>query len=585
MLGCLSFKVGKEKPLPKDSSAIAYSSLRRRTLLIFRLALSISSSYFIYFFCSFFISRQRGSEWKNRLHRKNALKFKTTTLVLKGLLIKVGQFMSARVDILPEAYTSVLSLLQDQVTPANYDEIKARLTKELGAAPETVFEVFDVVPIASASLGQVHRATLKRTRKADSGPRPSEHRPLTEEAEGEGTELLTVAVKVQYPGIEAIVKTDLEAIRLIVSLLKRVFPNIRFDVLMDEFSRIVHQELNYVTEGRRAEQFYENFESDERIVVPKVIWSHTTSRVLTLEFVDGIKISQIDQLEKAGIDKGEVATLLVESYMKQILKHRFFHGDPHPGNLFVQKGPRLVFVDFGLMQAINIKMHQGIQLMIMAIIDRDIPAISKSLFDLGFISRAEKMESIEKMVSFFMDRYRDLPPRSYQDITIAHIAEDFKILFKVYPGLQIPNHFILVGRTAGMLNGLCSQLAPELNMIELAKPHAKRFIASADWSTEFFSKGKELVTTLLALPGTLKDFLDYANSGQFRTLMHSEALTSILTKIYTLAFRTVLVLWVLGVSFLYQDRVGDVMSLISLGLGTLIIIPSLVLITSFLRWR
>ncbi len=564
-----------------NSSATDHTSLRKRSLLIFRLALSITSGYFVYFLCSFFISKERGRLWKNRLHRKNALKFKNTTLALKGLLIKVGQFMSARVDILPEAYTDVLSLLQDQVPPADFDEIKSRLTKELGAPPEAVFETFDVVPIASASLGQVHRATLRRTSLLASEPGSSEQKT----SDNESFEFLSVAVKVQYPGIEAIVKTDLEAIRLIVSVLQRFFRNIRFDVLMDEFSRIVQQELNYIMEGRQAEQFHQNFESDERIVVPKVIWSHTTSRVLTLEFVDGIKISLIDQIEKAGIDKGEVATLLVESYMKQILKHRFFHGDPHPGNLFVQKGPRLVFVDFGLMQSINIKMHQGMQRMIIAIIDRDIPAISGALLDLGFISRTEKMEGIEKTVCFFMDRYRDLPPRSYQEITISQIAEDFSILFKIYPGLQIPNHFILVGRTAGMLNGLCSQLAPDLNIIELAKPHAKRFVSSADWSTEFFTKGKELVTTLLALPGTLKDFLDYANSGQFRTLMHSEDLSDILSKIYALAYRTILTIWVLGMALLYRERVDEAMSLISLGLGTLIVIPSLVLISSFLRRR
>ncbi len=575
-----------------DSSATHHTNLRRRSLLIFRLALSISSDYFVYFFCSFFISKNRGRQWKDRLHKKNALKFKNTTLVLKGLLIKVGQFMSARVDILPEAYTDILSLLQDQVPPADFDEIKARLTKELGAPPEVVFQTFDIIPIASASLGQVHRATLKRTGEIGSEKSSSRQGTCEQETPDEqagnkqGYELLSVAVKVQYPGIEAIVKTDLKAIRLIVSVLQRFFDNIRFDVLFDEFSRIVHQELNYIMEGRQAEQFQKNFESDERIVVPKVIWSHTTSRVLTLEFVDGIKISRVDQIEQAGIDKRQVATLLVESYMKQILKHRFFHGDPHPGNLFVQEGPRLVFVDFGLMQAIGIKMHQGMEHMIIAIIDRDISAISRALLDLGFISRTEKMEGIEKTVCFFMDRYRDLPPRSYREITISQIAEDFAILFKLYPGLQIPNHFILVGRTAGMLNGLCSQLAPDLNMIELAKPHAQRFVSTADWSTEFFTKGKELVTTLLALPATLKNFLEYANSGQFRTLMHSEDLTGILSKIYTLAYRTILVIWVLGMSFLYRDLQGEGMSMMmSLGLGSLIVIPSFMLISSFLRWR
>lgn len=221
---------------------------------------------------------------------------------------------------------------------------------------------------------------------------------------------MRVAVKVQYPEIEQIVEIDLRAIRWIVWVLQKVMTNIRFDVLYTEFSKIVHKELDYFVEARQAEQFHKNFASDPRIVVPKVLWNYTTGRILTLEFVEGIKISRTEEIRRAGIDTKSVATLLVESYMKQILQHRFFHGDPHPGNLFVQPGPRLVFVDFGLMQQIDTGVHRGMEKMMIAIIDREITGIARALLDLGFIARTERMEDIENVVRFFMDRYRDISP-------------------------------------------------------------------------------------------------------------------------------------------------------------------------------
>ena len=549
----------EEQPLPPH----AVVHLRGRAVRILWIAFRISFSYFIYSAGSPFLSRERAARWKGSLHQKNALRLHQTALSLKGLLIKVCQFMSARVDLLPEAYTHTLSLLQDQVPPAPYAAIRARLIEELGAPPETVFERFNEIPLASASLGQVHEATLREPIKEVGGSR--------------------VAVKVQYPEIESIVETDLKAIRWISWFLQKIFTNIRFDILYSEFSKIVHQELNYLTEARQAEQFQKNFAGDPRIVVPQVVWPYTTQRILTLQFVEGIKISRLDEIRQAGIDTKEVAKLLVESYMKQILQHKFFHGDPHPGNLFVQPGPRLIFVDFGLMQQISAPMHRGMEKMIIAVIDRDISGIAHALLDLGFIARSEKIQDIENVVYFFMDRYRDISPRSFRKITLTQIAQDLETLFHVYPSLQVPNHFILVGRTAGMLNGLCSQLDPDLNIIELAKPYAKQFIASPDWGLQFFAKGKELFSALLDLPIALRTFLDLANSGQFRTRMNSEDLTGILTKIYRLGYRTVLAGFIVTMFFLYSNLVRSFDSPEGILLSALIALPLLALVFSFVK--
>ena len=534
--------------------------LKRRALRILWVAFRIFFSYFIYWIASPFIPRIKAVEWKEALHRRNALRMQEAALTLKGLLIKVGQFMSARVDLLPDAYTQTLSLLQDQVPPAPYAAIRTRFIQEFGVPPESLFETFNEIPLAAASLGQVHEATLR-----ESGAR--------------------VAVKVQYPEIEQIVETDLRALHWIVWALQKVMTNIRFDILYAEFSKIVHKELDYFIEARQAELFQKNFADDPRIVVPKVLWTYTTDRILTLEFVEGIKISRVAEIRRAGIDTKAVATLLVESYMKQILQHRFFHGDPHPGNLFIQPGPRLVYVDFGLMQQIDTAVHRGMEKMMISIIDRDISGIARSLLDLGFIARTERMEDIENVVRFFMDRYRDISPRAFKRITLTQIAQDLETLFHVYPSLQVPNHFILVGRTAGMLNGLCSQLYPDMNIIEIAEPYAKKFIGAPNWTAEILSRGKEIAFALIELPVVLRNFLLLANNGQFRTRMNSEDLTAILTKIYKLGYRTVLAGFIVTMTLLYSNLVRNFESPAGIALSTLIVFPALALLFSFVRRR
>ena len=507
-------------PPSHNRPPVSAARLRLRTVRILLLTARIISGYSAYWLFSRFRSANRRVADKNCLHLASALRIKETALSLTGLLIKVGQFMSARVDLLPAAYTSTLSQLQDQVPPAPFDTIHARIVEELGAPVESVFDAFDATPIAAASLGQVHRATLRDAEKT------------------------LVAVKVQYPDIEQIVACDLAALRWIVWLLRRLFPHIRFDLLYNEFTQVVQQEINYISEGHRAERFRKNFATDPRIVAPRVIWPHTTRRVLTMTYVDGIKVSAVDDLRAAGIDPAAVAVLLAECYMTQILKHLFFHGDPHPGNLFVRPGPILVFVDFGLMQEIRPETWRGVRKMILAVIDRDIAGIARALVDLGFISRTGRIDTVEGVVSFFMERYRDAHPTSFQRITLTQVAQDLKMLFNAAPALQIPNHFMLVGRTAGMLNGLCTRLDPTLNIIELATPHAKK-IARGD-APSLWSKAAGLVTTLATLPEVLSAVLETVGSGRLRTEMSSEDVTGVLKKIYRLIW-VAIILAVFGI--------------------------------------
>jgi predicted unusual protein kinase regulating ubiquinone biosynthesis (AarF/ABC1/UbiB family) len=366
-----------------------------------------------------------------------------------------------------------------------------------------------------------------------------------------------VAVKVQYPDIQQVVAADLKLVRWLIAILQYWFSHVRFEVLYHEFSRIIHNELNYIQEGHNAERFYNNFSGDERVVVPRVLWEYSTSHVLTLEFVEGIKINQFEEIRSKGIDLKALASLLAESYMHQILDHRFFHGDPHPGNLFVQAGPngipRLVFVDFGQMQAIPPALHVGIKRSIQAIILRDTSSIVLGLVELGFIERGHLHEELEQAVDFFMSRYRDMKPKEFKNLTIRDIAEDIRQFFKVSPLLQIPNHFILFARTAMMLNGICSKLDPDLNIIELARPHAQRFIVREEGLfSELLSSGKELGQLLITLPKKLDEFLTMAKTQGVKTHMSSQDMTGILTRIYKLGHKLILGVLTLGLALLYS---------------------------------
>ena len=496
--------------------------LRGRVFGILWIFFRIFTSYFVLHLASPLLSRSSRTKWMERLHRQNASLFYNKVLALKGLMIKVGQFMSARIDLLPQAYTQTLAGLQDEVPPAPFSEIREKIIQELGAPPENVFLFFNPIPLASASLGQVHEAVLR------------------EPFDGQTTQ---VAVKVQYPYIESIVETDLKALNLVIWFLQKIFTHIQFDILFREFSRLVYRELNYRAEAKSAERFYKQFSEDPRIVIPRVVGQYTTERVLTLTRVGGIKINRIDEMKQAGISPKDVAQLLVESYMKQILLYRFFHGDPHPGNLFVQPGtqgkPKLVFVDFGLMQEIDATTDKALRGIILAIIDRDIPSIARSLIALGFIAKGERgaAHNIEPVVQFFMDRYRDISPRAFRNIQISDVSEDFKTLFSIYPALQVPNLFILAGRAVGMLNGLCSQLDPDLNIIELAQPYAKAFAKKQEGGV--FATAKDIIKTFLSLPAALQSFLDRGMGMGVETHMRSETLEHALVKIYNLAYRAI----------------------------------------------
>lgn len=472
---------------------------KKRFLKGFLIALRILISYRLFNLLSIFMASYKKEQRLKELHRKNAIFYREKALEMKGILIKVGQFLSSRVDFLPDEYISELSLLQDSVPPHDYSKIRKRIIEELGASPEDIFLTFNTEPIAAASLGQVHEAVLK-----------------------DGS---MVAVKIQYPDIEKIIETDIRTLKAVIGLIKDRFGRINFDMLHEEFSKILRAELNYLEEGKNAERFSRNFEGDERAIFPKVYWEYTTRHVLTLEFVEGIKITEYDSLKASGINCEEVATLLGEVYSRMVYLHGFFHGDPHPGNIFVQHGPKLVFVDFGIVQAIPGRIKRELRKFANAIVERNPEDAVESLRKMGFILEGADYRAIINLAQSLMDKYRDISPIELKKLTIDDIWKEIESVIEILDFIQIPNNFILIGRTVGILNGISFRLNPEVNIIEIGKPFIKEFIrGERREQVELILKElKDTTTKLWRMPSRLDELLDKANKGDLIVrLSHSD---------------------------------------------------------------
>jgi predicted unusual protein kinase regulating ubiquinone biosynthesis (AarF/ABC1/UbiB family) len=472
---------------------------KKRFLKGILIALRIIISYWLFNLLSVFMAGYKKELKLKALHRRNAVFIREKALEMKGVLIKVGQFLSSRVDFLPDEYTSELSLLQDSIPPHDYNEIRKRIIEELGAPPEDIFLKFNTEPIAAASLGQVHDAGLKDDRR--------------------------VAVKVQYPDIEKIIETDIRMLKAVITLLKGKFGRINFDMLHEEFSRILRAELNYLEEGKSAERFSQNFEGDERVIFPKVYWEYTTKHVLTLEFVEGIKITEYDSLKASGIDTEEVATLLGEVYSRMIYLHGFFHGDPHPGNIHVQHGPKLVFVDFGIVQAIPERIKRELRRFANAIVERNPEDAVDSLRKMGFILEGADFRAIIDFAQSLMDKYRDIAPRELKKLTVDDIWKEIENVIEVLDFIQIPNNFILLGRTIGILNGIAYRLNPEANIIEIGTPFIKEFLRGgrSEQVETILRELKDTGIKLWRIPSLMDEFFHRANRGDLVVRMsHSD---------------------------------------------------------------
>lgn len=434
-----------------------------------------------------------------RRYRNAARRFRTLAVGLGGVWIKVGQFLSARVDVLPEWVTSELVGLQDEVPAERTEHMLAVIEAEFGRAANECYARFDPQPLASASLGQVHRAKLP---------------------DGEA-----VVVKVQRPGIEDIIRVDLAALQVAVGWLKRfkvITRRADLKALLSEFSSTLWAELDYLAEARNARAFGDMFAQVPELHIPVTHEQFTTRRVLTLEDVYFIKINDHATIEAAGADLSDVAQLLFQTYLRQIFMEGFFHADPHPGNLFVEPleagNWRLVFVDFGMVGRLTPRAKEGLRDLAVAVGTRDVERLMRAYQGLDVLLPEADLERVKQAEAALFERFwgrnmrelREMHPRE-----MRQFSRQFRDVLYEMP-FQVPSDLIFVGRCIGILSGMCTSLHPEFNVFEALAPFARRLLAEeeGDWLEALLDWMVEQGRALAVLPSRLDSTLARIERGE-----------------------------------------------------------------------
>jgi predicted unusual protein kinase regulating ubiquinone biosynthesis (AarF/ABC1/UbiB family) len=414
----------------------------------------------------------RGLAERNRGRRMQrfAQRFHVLAVELGGLMIKVGQFMSSRLDVLPPEITAELEGLQDEVPPVPFPAIRVLAEKELGSALDAVFTSVEESPIAAASLGQAHGAKLLSSDAADTG-------------------LESVVVKVQRPGIDAIVAVDLAALRKVggwLSHIRLVADRANVPALVEEFAQTSLEEIDYLHEAANAERFAAEFDGDGRVAVPGVVWERTTRRVLTLEDVTAIKITDVDRLRAAGIDPAEVAPVFASVMFDQLFTNGFFHADPHPGNIFITPSGdasaehpwKLTFIDFGMMGEVPPKTRSGLRKLLIAAAARDGKGLVTAISDIGVLVPSADTAELERAMTQLFARFggmgfaelRDVDQREFRDFAL-----EFGDVVRSLP-FQLPENFLLIIRAMSLTSGVCSSLDPGFNLWDSVEPYAAKLL-------------------------------------------------------------------------------------------------------------
>jgi predicted unusual protein kinase regulating ubiquinone biosynthesis (AarF/ABC1/UbiB family) len=387
-------------------------------------------------------SEERHLQWQAQWISRQLLKLGPT-------FIKIGQAVSTRADLLPLAYVKELSKLQDSVPPFPHDEAMRIVERELGRTVDELYAEIGSWPIAAASLGQVYRARLHS---------------------GE-----TVAVKIQRPRLEDVINFDLAVLRGIARFMGR-FPKlvrgIDWEGTLNEFAATIFEEMDYVQEGHNAETFRAHFKSWREIYVPVIHWSHVSPRVLTMEFIEGTKVLDVQTLTERGINPPDVVKLIARTYLKQLLEDGFFHADPHPGNLRVMNDGRLAFFDFGMVGRITQRMQSLMIDAFFHIVERDVKGLTQDMINLDFLSKNVDRDSIRLVVEKLFSDYLNL---KLGEVRFRELTYELADVVYEYP-FTIPANFTYVMRAIMTLEGIGLTLDPNFSFFDVAKPYAKEFM-------------------------------------------------------------------------------------------------------------
>lgn len=431
--------------------------------------------------------------WENRKGERKTVGIRIRQVIqqLGPTFIKLGQIASTRPDIIPDSIRQELEKLQDQVLPFPYSEVRDIFLAEFRREPEDIFDSIEELPVAAASIGQVHIGWLKTGEK--------------------------VAVKIQRPGIQSTVRTDLEIMQNLAVLAEARFSwakRYQLRKMVEEFGRSLLHELDYTIEAQNAEKIGVTFRHDRRIHIPRVYGEFSTRKILTMEYVEGISLNQTGQLDQAGYDRSRIARRLLESVLHQIFIEGFFHADPHPGNIKVLPEEVIAFLDFGMAGRLTPEMKRHFAALIIALMRQSSSGVIKAILQMGLIPEQVNMKELRRDVDKLREKYVGVP---FSAISLGESVNDlFQTAYRHQ--IRIPPDFILLGKTLVTVEGVVEQLDPELSLIRIAEPFGRRLLLERMnpktlWR-RFQEEWAEYGEMLERFPKQLRDVLAFIKKGR-----------------------------------------------------------------------
>ncbi len=422
-----------------------------------------------------------------------AARFRLALEELGPTFIKLGQLLSTRADIVTSDVLEELQKLQDHIPAVPTEQIMAQIHRELGYPVEEIFETFEDTPLATASIAQVHRATLKNGEQ--------------------------VVCKVRRPDIQSVIETDTDIMMGMAYLVEKHLPGgDMYDPigLVKEFRRTIQRELDFSREGRTTERFAANFADDETVHIPKVFWDYSGQTVLTLEYVSGIKISQHKELKEAGLDLKIIARNGADNFLKQVFIHGLFHADPHPGNIHVLPGNIICIFDFGMAGRLDDELKLHLTELLLCVLHRDVDRLIMQLLYSGELHDESNLKNLKRDLTEFIDDYYDI---LLQDLKIGKLLIDFVEILTEYQ-IKFPSNLMLLSRALFVMEGMGKQLDPDFNMVEQLRPFAEQIIKDRYSPTTI---AKETAQTLQSyhalgksLPKDIKEFINRINHNKFK---------------------------------------------------------------------
>lgn len=422
--------------------------------------------------------------------------------------VKMGQIASTRYDLIPAEVIVELENLQDQAPHFSFEQVQQIIEEELGGETLDIFREFSEIPIAAASIGQVHYAVLKTGEK--------------------------VAIKIQRPRMKEAIETDLEILQDLAFIAEnRLDWAARYQIrdIVDEFSKSLREELDYTIEGRNAEKIAKQFVKDSKVLIPKVYWDYSTKKVLTMEYVEGVKLNEPSILKELGIDRKATAKKIVDSLLQQILIEGYFHGDPHPGNVLGMPGGGIIFLDFGMVGRLSPDMKHHIASLVIALMRKRTEDVIKAITHMGIVPETINMSVLRGDVAKLYDKYYDVP---LSKVSLGQVVSDlFTVAYQHH--IRVPAELTHLGKTLLTMEGMVTKLDPEMSILKVAEPFGRRLllerlypknIAGSAWQQMI-----EAVDFFSDFPKSIKDIANLLKRGKLRQEILFPETDEVLTKL------------------------------------------------------